>query len=57
MKGTGSKRPRAGGALLAIAIVLGTLVGAVVRQTSLGFLAGAGLGLLLLGLMWLSDRR
>lgn len=57
MKGTGSRRPRAGGALLAIAIVLGTLIGAVLRQTSIGFLAGTGLGLMLLGLIWLGDRR
>jgi hypothetical protein len=57
MTDTGSKRPRAGGALLAIAIVLGTLIGAVLRQTSIGFLAGTGLGLMLLGLIWLGDRR
>jgi hypothetical protein len=57
MKGTGSRRPRAGGSLLAIAIMLGTLTGAFLGQTTIGFLAGTGLGLMLLGLIWLGDRR
>jgi hypothetical protein len=34
------------------------LIGVIaVRQLSIGFLAGLGVGLLLLGLVWLADRR
>jgi hypothetical protein len=57
MKGTGSKRPRAGGSLLAIAILLGTVIGAILGQPSIGFLAGSAIGVMLLGLIWLGDRR
>jgi mannose/fructose/N-acetylgalactosamine-specific phosphotransferase system component IIC len=57
MKETGSRRPRAGGSLLAIAILLGTLIGAILGQVSIGFLAGTGLGVILLGLIWLGERR
>jgi hypothetical protein len=57
MKGTDSKRPRAGGFLLAMAIVAGTLIGAALGQTTIGFLAGTALGVILLGLIWLGDRR
>ena len=52
-----SKAPRAGGALLALAILAGVAVGIYARQPSIGFLAGAGIGLLLLLLVWLLDRR
>ena len=48
--------PRAGGVLLAGAILLGTAAGVVLGQASLGFLAGLGMGLLLLGGVWLRDR-
>jgi 4-amino-4-deoxy-L-arabinose transferase-like glycosyltransferase len=51
------KAPRAGGALLALAILTGVGVGVYARQPSIGFLAGAGIGLLLLLLVWLHDRR
>ena len=51
------KAPRAGGALLALAILAGVAIGLYARQPSIGFLAGAGIGLLLLLLMWLKDRR
>jgi len=49
--------PRAGGALLAAAILIGVVAGIFLRQPSIGFLAGLGAGLLLLGVVWLSDRR
>lgn len=49
--------PRAGGALLAAAILIGVVAGIVLRQPSIGFLAGLGAGLLLLGAVWLADRR
>ncbi len=49
--------PRAGGALLAAAILIGVISGIVWREPSLGFLAGLGVGLVLLALVWLLDRR
>ena len=52
-----SKFPRAGGALLAGSILIGVIAGIVLREPSIGFLAGLGVGLLLLGLVWLADRR
>lgn len=48
---------RAGGCLLTLAILAGTLLGIVYHQQSIGFLAGLGVGLLLLILVWLIDRR
>ena len=48
--------PRAGGALLAGAILLGVVTGVVLREASLGFLVGLGIGLLLLLAVWLKDR-
>lgn len=47
---------RAGGALLALSIVAGAVIGVFAHQPSIGVLAGAGIGLLLLGLVWLMDR-
>lgn len=51
-----SRFPRAGGALLAGSILGGVLIGAFAGQTSIGFLAGLALGLVLLGGVWLLDR-
>jgi hypothetical protein len=52
-----SNVPRAGGALLAAALLLGVLGGSLAGQPSLGFLAGLAVGLVLLGAVWLIDRR
>ena len=52
-----SRFPRAGGALLAAAMVIGVVVGTMMRQTSIGFLAGLGAGLLLILAVWLLDLR
>lgn len=49
--------PRAGGALLAGAILVGAVGGVVAGQPSLGFLAGLAVGVLLLGGVWMLDRR
>jgi hypothetical protein len=49
--------PRSGGALLAAAILLGILVGTAFGEPSIGFLAGLGVGGLLLLLVWVLDRR
>lgn len=48
--------PRAGGALLAVSILTGAVAGVYMRQPSLGFLAGLGVGLVLLVIVWLIDR-
>jgi hypothetical protein len=47
----------AGGFLLALSILVGVSIGVVERQASIGFLGGLGVGLALLGLIWLLDRR
>ena len=48
---------QAGGFILAVSIIAGTVVGVVVGQPSIGFLAGAGAGTLLALLFWLAERR
>jgi hypothetical protein len=48
---------QAGGSILAISIISGTVAGVIVRQSSIGFLVGAGAGILLLTLFWLKERR
>ena len=48
--------PRAGGALLAVSILIGAVVGVYMRQPSIGFIAGLGVGLLLVLAVWLFDR-
>ena len=52
-----TKSPRAGGALLAAAILIGVLAGSVAGESSIGFLAGLAIGLVLMGGVWLIDRR
>jgi hypothetical protein len=52
-----SRTSRAGGCLLAVSIMAGVAIGAFRHQTSIGFLAGLGVGLALLGLVWLRERR
>jgi len=56
MANTPSRAPLAGGSLLALSLILGSLVGATRGQASLGFLAGLGVGLALLVAVWLVDR-
>jgi hypothetical protein len=51
------KDARSGGALLALAIVAGAVGGAMAGEASIGVLAGVGAGLIMLGLVWLVDRR
>jgi len=53
----GRKFTRAGGALLAAAILVGAVAGVILRQPSLGIVAGFGVGLVLLVAVWLLDRR
>jgi hypothetical protein len=54
---TRGKYSQAGGSILAIAIIAGTVAGVIVRQPSIGFLVGTAAGLLLALLFWLHDRR
>ena len=51
------RNTKAGGALLAGSILIGIAVGVLIGEPSLGFLAGLGVGVLLLGAVWLIDRR
>jgi uncharacterized membrane protein (UPF0136 family) len=52
-----SRFTRSGGCLLALALIGGVIAGALVHESSIGFLAGLAVGLLLLTLVWLLDRR
>ncbi|MCX8476017.1 MAG: hypothetical protein MT490_09500 [Sphingomonas sp.] len=56
MANPSSRTPMAGGFLLALSLVAGTVVGAGQGQASIGFVAGLGVGLLLLLAIWLIDR-
>ncbi len=49
--------PRAGGAVIAIAVMLGAALGGVARQPSIGVLAGFGVGAAAAIAIWLADRR
>jgi len=48
---------RAGGSILAGAILAGTMIGVIAREPSIGFLVGTSVGLILIGLLWLRDRK
>ena len=48
---------RAGGSILAISIIAGTVAGIIVNQASMGFLVGTGAGMFLLAWFWLQERR
>jgi hypothetical protein len=54
---SGGRYRQAGGAILAIAIIAGAVAGTMVGQPTVGFLVGAGAGILLAILIWLNDRR
>lgn len=52
-----AKYGQAGGSILAISIIAGTVAGVIVGQPSIGFLVGTGAGVLLALLFWLAERR
>ena len=52
-----SKYAQAGGSILAISIIAGTVAGIIVGEPSIGFLIGTAAGGLLAFLFWLNDRR
>jgi hypothetical protein len=47
---------QAGGFVLALSILFGVVVGVALHQSSVGFLAGLGVGVLLALLIWILDR-
>lgn len=51
-----SSTPLAGGALLAFSLIAGSVIGVLRGQPSLGFMAGLGIGLVLLVAVALIDR-
>jgi hypothetical protein len=57
MNGPGNTGARAGGSILAGAIIAGVIAGSILGQPSIGFLVGAAAGILMAVLLWLRDRR
>jgi hypothetical protein len=53
----GRRNSRSGGVLLAFSIVAGVVGGMFAGEPSIGFLVGLAVGLLLLALVWMIDRR
>jgi hypothetical protein len=51
------KYTRSGGCLLAFSVMAGVAVGTILHQPSIGFLAGAALGLFLVLVVFVLDRR
>jgi hypothetical protein len=48
--------PQAGGFIIAVAIMAGTIIGGLKGQPSIGLLAGLGLGVVAALAVWLRDR-
>jgi hypothetical protein len=57
MNGRSNKGAQAGGSILAGCIIAGVIGGVIVGQSSIGFLTGTGIGILIAVLLWLRDRR
>ena len=53
---TGKKNPTGAGAIIALLILGGTIVGGLMGQPSIGLLAGTGLGIMIALLLWLRER-
>lgn len=51
------KNPSAAGALLALAVVAGALIGAIYSQPTIGTLAGFAVGVAITIVLWLRERR
>lgn len=52
-----SPAPRAGGAILAAAIIAGVVGGVIVGQPSIGALVGTGVGIAVALILWARDRK
>jgi hypothetical protein len=53
---SGGRTTQAGGFVLALSILVGAIAGAVMHQSSIGFLVGLGVGVVLALLIWVLDR-
>lgn len=51
------KNPRAGGSLLALSVIAGTFAGALLKQPSMGVVAGTAIGIAICLAVWLADSR
>lgn len=49
--------PQATGAILALTIIVGAMIGAAYSQPSIGLLVGAAIGIAVSIAAWLADRR
>ena len=52
-----SSTPLAGGSLFALSTIAGAVIGAWRGQPSIGFLGGLAVGVVLITVVWLIDRR
>ena len=57
MDGNRKSGAQGGGAIIAGAILIGVIGGIMAGQPSIGFLAGAGAGVLIALLFWFKERR
>jgi hypothetical protein len=48
---------RASGSIIALTIIVGAVGGVVAGQPSIGFLAGAAVGILIAAGLWIRDRK
>ena len=57
MADSNSSSPAAGGMLIAVAVMAGSIIGLVYNQPTIGFLVGGGIGIAAAIAVWLIDRR
>ena len=57
MANTPNRAPVAGGCLLSLSLIAGAFIGMTRGQASAGLVVGLSIGLVLLGAVWLLDRR
>ena len=53
---SGGRYTQAGGFVLALSIIAGAIGGAMLHQSSIGFLIGLGVGVVLAVLIWVLNR-